>query len=64
MSTNSTLDEATQQNAVVLAAVGDLVAGVISEISGNEISSSIAGQTLTRDTIQSLVNQEILNLVK
>lgn len=64
MSNPQILDEATQQNAIVLAAIGDLTAGVITEISGNEISSSIDSQTLTRETTQTLINQELLNILK
>lgn len=64
MSMSDPLGEAVQQNAIVLASVGDLISSVVIEVAGNEISTAVSGQTLTRESIQILVNQEILENLK
>ncbi len=61
MSDSNTLSLVTQQNALALGAIGDLVASVVCEIAGNEISNSVNGQTLNSDLARILVNQEIVN---
>lgn len=58
------LCEASQQNAIVLGAISGLVAGVVRDVAGNEISNSVQGQTLTADLANILVNQEICEQLK
>lgn len=64
MNQNEILSDVVQQNAVVLAAVGGLVADVVRDVSGNEISNSIGGQSLTADLAQILVNQDLVEHLK
>lgn len=64
MNENEALSDVAQQNAVVLAAVSGLISDVVREVSGNEISNSVCGQSLTADVAQILINQELVEQMK
>lgn len=64
MSNENVVSKTAQQNALVLASVCNVVSSVICEVSGNEISNAIAGQSLTTDLVQILVCQEIVEALK
>lgn len=49
----------TNANAVILANAGELAAGIISEIAGNDISTSINGSKATVEIIQNLLYQRM-----
>jgi hypothetical protein len=51
--------DAVARSAVVLANAGELTAGIISNIAGNDISNSINGSRITSSIIQSLLMQRI-----
>lgn len=64
MPTEIKLSKVAQRNAIILASVSEVVSEVICSISGNEISNSISGQSLTTDLVQVLVCQEIVQNLK
>lgn len=49
------------QSALVLANAGELVVGVIREIAGNDIATSINGASISNEMIASLTYQRINN---
>lgn len=49
------------QSALVLANAGELVVGVIREIAGNDIATSINGASISNEMIASLAYQRISN---
>lgn len=51
--------ERQKQSAIVLANASEIVAGVIKEIAGNDISNSLGGSKLTSEVIQTLTLQAI-----
>lgn len=51
-------------NATVLANAGELVAGVIKQIAGNDISNSLNGSKITSDVIQGLAYQRITKTIQ
>lgn len=64
MNTTKPLSTVVQQNAIVLAAVSSLVTSIVREVSGNEISNAVGGQSLTAELGQILVNQDIVEILK
>lgn len=48
------------QSATALANAGQLVSGIIKEIAGNDISTSINGFTATNTIIQTLAHQRVV----
>jgi uncharacterized protein involved in propanediol utilization len=61
---NATLTFKRQKiSALVLANAGELVAGVIKDIAGNDISTSINGNKLTTDLIQSIAMQRMIKKI-
>lgn len=44
---------------IVLAAAATLVAGIIQEVSGNDISDSLNGSKLTQETIVNMTNARV-----
>lgn len=53
-----------KNNATVLANAGELVAGVIKQIAGNDISNSLNGSKITSDVIQGLAYQRITKTIE
>lgn len=51
--------EKVRQSSIVLGNAAELVASIVTEIAGNDISSSINGSTITRSAIGSLAMQRI-----
>ena len=49
----------TVNNALVLANIGEVVAGVISEVACNDIATSINGDRASSDVVQLLVYQRL-----
>ena len=50
----------TNQSALVLANAASLVSGVVQEIAGNDISSSINGSKITSSVVETLAHQRIV----
>lgn len=50
-----------QQSSVVLANAIEVIARVVSEIAGNDISNSLNGSRITTDVIQSIALQTLKN---
>ncbi|MCK9517266.1 MAG: hypothetical protein M0Q87_14685 [Ottowia sp.] len=59
MSVDVLLNERKAQSATVLANGAELVSGIIKEIAGNDISTSINGNTATNQVIQTIALQRI-----
>lgn len=59
MATLTLDEERTNQSALVLSSASDLVVGVIQEISGNDIATSINGVNATGKMIQTVALQRI-----
>lgn len=55
----NTQEQLAEQSRAVLTNAGTLVAGVIKEIAGNEISTSLGGSSITTTIISSLAFQRI-----
>jgi hypothetical protein len=48
------------RSCVALANAGELVSGIIFEVAGNDISTSLNGSRITADIVQTLTHQRIL----
>lgn len=59
MSVDVLMNDRKVQSATVLANAAELVSGIIREIAGNDISTSINGDTATNQVIQTLALQRI-----
>jgi hypothetical protein len=49
----------TVNNALVLANIGEVVAGVIKEVAGNDIATSLNGDRATSEVVQLVVYQRL-----
>lgn len=56
-------NQKTAQSALCLANAGEIISGVIMNISGNDISSSLNGNRITTDMIQTLAYRRIVKKV-
>jgi len=52
--TQDVISQQTATTAIVIANVGELAAAVMHRIAGNDISSALNGQSLTREAVQTL----------
>lgn len=53
-STNTPVSHSEVHAALTLANVAEVVAGVIQRIAGNDLSTAVGGNTLTRESLQSM----------
>lgn len=60
---NEELNSQDQLNALVLAMAIEVGSAVIADISGNDISNSLNGQSITRDSLGMLLANEICDEV-
>ena len=49
-----------ERTVVTLTVVGDVVSGVIREIAGNDISTTVCGVELVDSSIRAMVNQKLM----
>lgn len=60
MSENNLTLQRQARSSVALANAGELVAGIIREVAGNDISTSLNGSRITADIVQTLAHQRVL----
>lgn len=61
--TTEVIGHQTLATALVVANIGELVAAVIHRVAGNEISTAINGETLSREAVQSLAISKLREVV-
>lgn len=52
--TQEVIGQETATTAIIVANVGELAAAVMHRVAGNDISSALNGQSLTREAVQTL----------
>ena len=51
------------ESAILIANIGELTAAVISRVAGNELSTAINGQSLTREAVHNLAISKLRDIV-
>lgn len=61
--TQVTISQQTAATALVIANVAELVAAIVYRTVGNDLSSSIGGQNLTREAVHSLATAKLRDVI-
>jgi hypothetical protein len=59
MMSNETITPSVARTAVTLANCGELAAAVFARVAGNDISTALQGETLTRDQVSTMVLKQV-----
>lgn len=61
--TQEVISQQVAATAIVVANIGELTAAVIHRVAGNEISTAINGQNLSREAVQSLAISKLREVI-